>query len=99
MSAKNVGVTPRPYPYNLDLVEDPEAIRKLDPWHVLEFFRREALLRSQRVQHLYTRQNERTLQREYGLKWKCIFDCSRICRDNFLGFIAVHMNSWNDQVR
>ena len=70
MSAKKVGVTPRPYPFNLDLVVDPETIRKLDPWRVLEFFRREALLRSQRIQDLYTRQNERTLQREYGLKWK-----------------------------
>jgi len=47
--------SPHSYPYSIPPVDcpDPEDLKKLDPWDVLEFFRIEALLRSQRVMKLY----------------------------------------------
>lgn len=47
--------TPQPYPYTIPPVECPSAemVKHLDPWYVLEFFRIEALLRSDTVEALY----------------------------------------------
>lgn len=49
------GIRPKPYPYGIPAVQRPDAatLKKLDPWHVQEFFRVELLLRSESVMSLF----------------------------------------------
>lgn len=48
---RNISFKPRPYPYKIPPVKFPEKMPNL--WHVLEFLRGEALLRSPIVHKLY----------------------------------------------
>ena len=74
----NTGSKPNPYPYTIPpaTYPDPATIKKLDPWHVQEFFRIELLLRSRTVMAMYQpgetalqSPGNLTLMLRYGFGW------------------------------
>lgn len=68
--------TPRPYPYKIPPVDCPsqEILNQLTPWHVLEFLRVEALLRTSTVADIYKsnltqKEKQRKLYSIYRIYW------------------------------
>ena len=73
------GIRRRPYPYRISPVDCPDAatLKRLDPWHVQEFFRVELLLRSQPVMDLYRSEetsptSSMKLLFQYGFGWEVL---------------------------
>ena len=74
----NAGREPKPYPYTIPhaTCPGPATMKKLDAWHVQEFFRIELLLRSRTVMAMYHPEetalqspNNLTLMLRYGFGW------------------------------
>ena len=74
----NAGREPKPYPYTIPhaTCPNPATMKKLDAWHVQEFFRIELLLRSRIVMEMYQPEDTAldspgslTLMLRYGFGW------------------------------
>ena len=73
------GIKRRRHPYRIPPVSCPDAatLKRLDPWHVQEFFRVELLLRSQPVMDLYRSEeisptSSMKLLLQYGFGWEVL---------------------------
>lgn len=72
-------IKPEPYPYRIPEVKCPEVavLKRLDPWHLLEFIRIEVLLRSSTVHRFFTQRKgsknmEAQLFMKYGFMWSVL---------------------------
>lgn len=63
----------KPYPYQILPVPKTTDLRKVDSWSALEFFRAEALLRSDVVASMYRKKvRDHTLMKKFAISWNVL---------------------------